>query len=113
MMNKRTPYRVIRCRYVTEKTTVLEQLQHATSNKCVSRAEHPKFVFIVDKNATKAEIAQAVETIYAEKKVKVKKVNTINVKPKRRRVRGRVGFRSGVKKAIVTLEKGDAIDEGV
>ena len=112
-MDKRGPYRVIQCRYVTEKTTVLEQLQHATSNRYVSRCEKPKFVFIVDKNATKAEIAAAIETIYAEKNVKVKKVNTINVKPKRRRVRGRIGFRSSVKKAIVTLEKGDAIDEGV
>lgn len=112
-MDKRGPYRVIRSRHVTEKTTVLEQLQHATSNKCVSRCELPKFVFIVDKNATKAEIAHAIEVIYAEKKVKVKKVNTINVKPKKRRVRGRTGFRSSVRKAIVTLEKGDAIDEGV
>ena len=58
-MNKRGPYRVIRSRYVTEKTTVLEQLQHATSNRCVSRCESPKFVFIVDKDATKAEIKRA------------------------------------------------------
>jgi len=112
-MNKRGPYQVIRSRYVTEKTTVLEQLQHSTSNRCVSRCENPKFVFIVDKNATKPEIARALETIYAEKKVKVKKVNTINVKPKKRRVRGRLGYRASVRKAIVTFEKGDSIDEGV
>jgi large subunit ribosomal protein L23 len=111
-MNKRGPYRVIRSRYVTEKTTVLEQLQHTASNRCIARCESPKFVFIVDKDATKAEIAHAVEMIYAEKKIKVKKVNTINVKPKKRRVRGRLGYRSGVKKAIVTLDKGDTIDEG-
>ena len=111
-MNKRGPYRVIRSRYVTEKTTVLEQLQHTASNRSIARCESPKFVFIVDKDATKAEIAHAVETIYAEKKIKVKKVNTINVKPKKRRVRGRLGYRSGIKKAIVTLDKGDTIDEG-
>ena len=112
-MNKRGPYRVIRNRYITEKTTVLEQLQYATSNRSLSRCESPKLVFIVDKNATKTEIAHAVETIYAEKKLKVKKVNTINVKPKKRRVRRRLGYRSSIKKAIVTLDKGDSIDEGI
>ena len=112
-MNRRGPYHVIRSRYVTEKATVLEQLHQSSSNRCVSRCKNPKYVFIVDKDATKPEIARALETIYAEKKVKVKKVNTINVKPKKRRVRGRQGFRPSVRKAIVTFEKGDTIDEGV
>lgn len=112
-MNKRGPYRVIRSRYVTEKGTVLEGLQHAVSNPSLSRCKSPKFVFIVDKAATKTEIASAIEMIYMEKKVKVKKVNTINVKPKKRRVRGRLGYRSSIKKAIVTLDQGDAIDESV
>lgn len=112
-MNKRGPYRVIRCRYVTEKTTTLEKLHEAKSNRSLSRCEHPKFVFIVDTCATKAEIARALELIYAEKKVKVKKVNTIHVKGKRRRVRGRVGYRPSIKKAIVTFDKGDVIDEAV
>lgn len=112
-MNKRTPYHIIRSRYLTEKTTMLENLQHAKSNRSLSKCESPKFVFIVDKNATKTEIAKAIEAIYAQKKVKVKKVNTINVKPKQRRVRGKIGFRSAVRKAIVTFEKGDTIDEGV
>jgi len=112
-MSKRGPFQVIQSRYVTEKASVLEQLQNATSNRCVSRCESPKYMFIVDKKATKAEIAQALEVIYAEKKIKVQKVNTILVKPKKRRVRGRSGFKPGIKKAIVTLSKGDAIDEGV
>ncbi len=112
MMNK-TPFDVVKSRYVTEKSTVLEQLQNATSNKCVSRCESPKFVFLVDKKANKREISKAIETIYKEKKVKVKSVNTITVKPKKRRVRGRVGYKPGYKKAIVTFEKGDSIDEAV
>ena len=47
------------------------------------------------------------------KKIKVKGVNTINMKPKKRRVRGFKGFRAAVKKAIVTLESGDTIDDAV
>ena len=63
--------------------------------------------------ASKYQIAQAVEEIYADKKIKVLSVNTINVKQKERRVRGRTGFKSAFKKAIVTLESGDSIDENV
>ena len=112
-MKERKPYHVIKSRYVTEKTTVLENLQNVNSNRCVSRCNKPKYVFLVDKKANKAEIASAIETIYSEKKVKVRKVNTINMKPKKRRVRGFKGFRAAFKKAIVTLESGDSIDEAV
>ena len=44
------------------------------------------------------------------KNVKVVAVNTINVKAKARRVRGRPGFKNAFKKAIVTFEKGDSLD---
>jgi ribosomal protein L23 len=37
-------------------------------------------------------------------------VNTINVKGKDRRVRGRLGTKKSFKKAIVTFEKGDSLD---
>lgn len=112
-MKERNPYHVIKSRYITEKTTVLEALQHVNSNRCVSKCDKPKYVFLVDKKANKTEIAHAIETIYAEKKVKVRDVNTINMKPKKRRVRGYKGFRAAFKKAIVTLESGDSIDEAV
>lgn len=112
-MNNRNPYHVIKSRHTTEKTTVLGGLQHSTSNKCTAKCTAPKYVFIVDRNANKSEIARALEEIYKEKKIKVKGVNTINMKPKKRRVRGFKGFRAAVKKAIVTLESGDTIDEAV
>ena len=112
-MKERNPYHIIKSRHVTEKSTVLEGLQHAVSNRCVAKCTGPKYVFIVDRSANKNEIARALETIYVEKKIKVKAVNTINMKPKKRRVRGFRGFRSGFKKAIVTLESGDTIDEAV
>ena len=112
-MNKKTPYDIIKSRYVTEKSRVLEDLKDNTSNPSVSKCDRPKYVFLVEKKANKREIADAIEQIYAEKNIKVKSVNTITLKPKKRRVRGRTGFKPGFKKAVVTLEKGDEIGEAV
>jgi large subunit ribosomal protein L23 len=112
-MLKKTPYSIIKSRYLTEKANVLQSLKSNESNPCVKRCTSPKYIFKVASWANKAEIAQAVEQIYAEKNIKVVAVNTINVKPKARRVRGMAGFRSGYKKAIVTLEKGDVIEDNI
>ena len=109
MQKQRTAYHVIRSRYVTEKTAMLEGLQNATSNKCLIKCTSPKFVFLVDQRANKREIAKAVEALYPA--VKVTSVNTMNVYPKKRRVRGFRGFRSRKKKAIVTLQEGDSLGE--
>lgn len=78
---------------ITEKSTLL--------------SEDGKVVFRVPLTATKTEIAEAVETLF---KVKVTAVNTLRLKGKTKRFRGRVGQRSDMKKAIVTLAEGDAID---
>lgn len=66
-----------------------------------------KYLFWVDAKANKVEISDAVESIY---KVKVGKVNTINVKGKPKRVRYTMGMTSGWKKAVVTLKEGNKID---
>lgn len=105
--------KIIKHRYVTEKARVLEGLQHAASNPCVRKCENPKYLFIVDKKANKQEIAHAVEELYKDKKIKVVAVNTSIRKPKKRRMRGRSGMTSFIKKAIVTLSVGDVIDEQV
>lgn len=105
------PFQIIKRRRVTEKTRVLEGLQHATSNRCVAKCKSPKAVFEVDSKANKAQIKQAIEQIYAEKKVKVVSVNTISTPSKWRRVRGFAGKTSSLKKAVVTFRPGDAIDE--
>ena len=78
---------------ITEKATVL--------------SEQNKVVFRVAMEATKDEIAAAVEELF---KVKVTKVNTLIQKGKTKRFRGREGRRSDVKKAIVTLQEGQSID---
>ena len=86
-------YDTILAPVITEKATLL--------------SEQNKVVFRVAQDATKDEIAAAVEELF---KVKVTKVNTLNVKGKTKRFRGQIGRRSDVKKAIVTLAEGQSID---
>ena len=62
-----------------------------------------KYCFEVAKDATKPEIAKAVEEMFDG--TKVASVNTMNIKPKKRRVRYAEGKTASWKKAIVTLTK--------
>jgi len=109
-MAEKSLYQIIKHQHVTEKSMMLQRLKTADSNPSLKRCESPKYVFIVDRNANKQEIAQAIEQIYKNEGIKVVAVNTINVKAKARRVRGRAGFKSAFKKAIVTLRPGDNLD---
>lgn len=109
-MGDKNPYHIIKHRHVTEKAMVLQELKNAKSNPSLARCDSPKYVFIVDKAANKSEIANALEEIYKNIGIKVVSVNTINIKPKLRRVRGRLGAKSGFKKAVVTLEPKDNLD---
>ena len=86
-------YDVILAPVITEKATLL--------------SEQNKVVFRVAQDSTKDEIAAAIEELF---KVKVTKVNTLNVKGKTKRFRGVMGRRSDIKKAIVTLAEGQSID---
>ena len=58
-------------------------------------------------DANKTQIKQAIEKIF---NVKVESVNTINVKPKKKRVGRYVGKTNKVKKAIVKLQEGSSIE---
>lgn len=86
-------YDTILAPIITEKATLL--------------SEQNKVVFRVAQDASKDEIAAAVEELF---KVKVTKVNTLNVKGKTKRFRGIEGKRADIKKAIVTLADGQSID---
>lgn len=86
---------VIRRPHVTEKTT--------------NQSEGNQVCFLVEKTANKKDIKLAVEMVF---NVKVSAVNTMITKGKAKNFRGRPGFRSDVKKAIVTLEQGHKIDMG-
>jgi len=78
------------------------------SEKSFTSAETSKYVFLVEKNATKQEVEKAVETAF---KVNVIDVNTIIMKGKVKRFGKKIGRRKDYKKAIVTLKKGETIDE--
>ena len=66
-----------------------------------------KYTFEVDPRSNKTEIKIAIEQVFG---VKVSSVNTINRKGKTRRTRFGLGKRKDVKRAIVTLADGEAID---
>lgn len=82
------------------------------SEKSTGLLADNKYTFWVSTDANKVEVRQAVENLF---KVKVEKVNTMNVNGKRKRVRHFVGRTPDRKKAIVTLREGDKIEifEGV
>ncbi|NWG45344.1 MAG: 50S ribosomal protein L23 [Alphaproteobacteria bacterium] len=82
-------------------------LSPVITEKATLASEHNQVVFRVPLTATKPEIQAAVEAVFD---VKVKAVNTLVQKGKTKRFRGITGKRSDVKKAIVTLEEGHAID---
>ena len=77
------------------------------TEKSTSLSEFNKVVFKVNKNSTKDSIKKSIEKIF---KVNVVKINTINMKRKSKLVRNKKSYKSGYKKAIVTLKKGQSID---
>ena len=87
-------YSVIKKPHVTEKTSL-----GSDANNTVS--------IVVDKDANKIEIKQAVETLF---KVKVSDVRTVNVAGKIKRFGKTSAKRSNWKKAYVTLQEGQSID---
>ena len=78
---------------VTEKSTYLSDFN--------------KVVFKVHKGAKKDTIKKSIEKIF---KVNVIKINTINLKGKTKMIKNKKTYKSGYKKAIVTLKKGQSID---
>lgn len=70
------------------------------TEKSMDLGSEKKYVFKVATDATKPEIASAVEELF---KVKVAAVNTINMKKKLKRVRYQSGYTAAWKKAVVTL----------
>lgn len=85
---------IIKAPIITEKSSDLAQNKNTIT-------------FSVDPKANKIQIKQAVEKIFD---VKVESVNTINVKPRKKRVGKYVGKTNKVKKAIVKLKEGSSIE---
>ena len=93
ILSKEKMYQTILAPLVTEKATLL--------------SERNQVVFRVPLEATKPEIKAAVEGLFG---VQVRAVNTLVVKGKSKRFRGRPGQRSDWKKAMVQLAEGQSID---
>ena len=83
----------IRNPIITEKATIL--------------SEQNKTVFKVHEKANKKTIKKNIEKIF---KVNVIKINIINQKTKMKIKQGKNSYKSGYKKAIITLKKGQSID---
>ena len=86
-------YEIIISPIVTEKTNL--------------QSSENKFTFKIKDFATKIDVEKAVKEIFG---VDVIKINIVNTKGKTKRFRGRIGKKSNIKKAIVTMKKGQQID---
>jgi large subunit ribosomal protein L23 len=86
-------YGIVKAPHISEKATNLSQIN--------------QYVFEVFPKSNKIEVKRAVESIYG---VDVLSVNMIKIPGKKRRM-GRIeGFRSGYKKAVVTIKEGQKIE---
>lgn len=92
----RDVYTIIKSPIVTEKSTVTTEHQNA-------------YTFLVDRQANKIEIKDAIQKIF---KVKVSRVRTQVRKGKARRVRFNWGTQPDWKRAVVTLAEGHKIELG-
>ena len=89
------PYTVVKTVRVTEKGTAQSEALN-------------QYQVVVDKRANKVDVKRAMEQLF---KVKVVRVNTLNVRGKARRERTvQFGRTPSWKKAIVTLKEGDKIE---
>jgi len=92
----KSPYDIVLSTIVTERSTTQSE-----------DSKHPRYTFVVARDANKQEIKSAVERIF---NVKVTSVNTMNVKGKIKRLRMNRGMTPGWKKAVVTVREGERID---
>ena len=93
-MNQERMYQILLSPHVSEKASLLAE-------------ENNQHVFRVLSTATKVEVKEAVEGMF---KVKVEKVRLLNVKGKAKRFSGRMGKRTDLRKAYVTLTTDNDID---
>jgi large subunit ribosomal protein L23 len=77
------------------------------TEKSTANTQFNKYIFEVRNDANKINIKKTIEDIY---KVKVQKLNSLNVKSKPKVFKGQRGTRSELKRIIVTLKEGNTID---
>ncbi len=89
-------FEVIRSPLISEKATFISQFNY--------------YVFKVSPSSNKLQIKEAIEKVF---NVKVKSVNTLVQKGKKKKFRNKIGVRADIKKAFVKLESGNSIDTTV
>jgi large subunit ribosomal protein L23 len=77
------------------------------SEKSYAAVQNKQYSFYIDPRVDKGEVKKAFEKIF---NVTVLSVNTLNVKPKPKRLGKSTGYSTKMKKAIVTVGKKDKID---
>ncbi|MGC9031326.1 MAG: 50S ribosomal protein L23 [Minisyncoccia bacterium] len=80
------------------------------TEKAIKNGDQNQYVFEVDKRANKIEIKKMVERKY---NVKVKRMKIVNLPPKIKRLQRKESKVGGIKKAIITLQKGYKIEFGI
>ena len=91
-----------------KKINYIDSIRHPIiTEKATILSEQNKTVFKVHEKANKKNIKKNIEKLF---KVKVTKINIINSKTKIKLKQGKLSKKSGYKKAIVTLKKGQSID---
>ena len=91
-----------------KKINYLDSIIHPIiTEKATGLSEQNKVIFKVRNDASKKSIKKNIEKIF---KVNVTKINIINLKSKKKMKQGRLAIKTGYKKAIVTLKKGQSID---
>ena len=82
-------------------------LKPVVSEKSYALLDENTYTFIVDPDANKTEIKEAVQAIFS---VRVANVNTLHRKGKVKRTRRTLGVRKATKRALVTLHPDDKIE---
>tara|TARA_Y100000589_G_C27165493_1_gene634590 strand:- start:1606 stop:1911 length:306 start_codon:yes stop_codon:yes gene_type:complete len=96
ILSSEKQFEVIRSPLISEKATFVSQFNY--------------YVFKVSPSSNKLQIKEAVEKVF---NVKVKSVNTLVQKGKKKKFRNKIGVRADTKKAFVKLEAGNSIDTTV
>ena len=108
------PHNIILRPHITERSVMLSQ---GDPRIRVDSELTRKYTFLVSSEANKIEIKEAFESIYNEGKKKkdeqivVQHVRTVNLPAKKRRVGRNVGLKKARRKAIITLAKGQLLED--
>ncbi len=108
------PHNIIIQPHITERSVLLSQGDPRVRDEAnLSR----KYTFLVAPDANKIEIKQAFEAIYNAGKrkkdelIEVAHVRTVNLPAKKRRVGRNIGYKTARRKAIITLVKGQLLED--